>query len=53
LNEGDALIRPKVTYDFVDGFQIMLGANLFVGDEGQFGRYDKNDMIYTKLKYSF
>ncbi|MDZ7764429.1 MAG: hypothetical protein U5K00_08385 [Melioribacteraceae bacterium] len=53
LNDGDALIRPKVTYDFVDGFQIMLGANLFVGDEGQFGRYDKNDMIYTKIKYSF
>jgi hypothetical protein len=53
LNEGDALIRPKVTYDFVDGFQIMLGANLFVGNEGQFGRYDKNDMIYTKIKYSF
>lgn len=53
LNDGDALIRPKVTYDFVDGFQIMVGANLFVGDEGQFGEYDKNDMIYTKLKYSF
>lgn len=53
LNEGDALIRPKVTYDFVDGFEIMFGANLFVGDEGQFGMYDKNDMIYTKLKYSF
>lgn len=53
LNEGDALIRPKITYDFVDGFEIMLGANLFVGDKGQFGRYDKNDMIYTKFKYSF
>ncbi|MBU2491197.1 MAG: hypothetical protein KJ571_01130 [Bacteroidetes bacterium] len=53
LNNGDALIRPKVTYDYVDGFQIMLGANLFLGNEGQFGRYDKNDMIYTKLKYSF
>ncbi|MBZ0179167.1 MAG: hypothetical protein K8F36_07745 [Melioribacteraceae bacterium] len=53
LNKGDALIRPKVTYDFVDGFEIMFGANLFVGDEGQFGMYDKNDMIYTKIKYSF
>ncbi|MBN1300649.1 MAG: hypothetical protein JW995_05495 [Melioribacteraceae bacterium] len=53
LNDRDALIRPKVTYDFVDGFQIMLGANLFIGNEGQFGRYDKNDMVYTKLKYSF
>lgn len=53
LNNGDALVRPKVTYDFIDGFQIQLGANLFFGDEGQFGRFDKNDMIYTKIKYSF
>lgn len=53
LNDGDALIRPKLTYDFVDGFQIMVGANLFIGDEGQFGRFDKNDMVYTKIKYSF
>jgi len=53
LNNGDALIRPKLTYDLVDGFEITAGANLFVGEEGQFGRYDKNDMIYTKLKYSF
>ncbi len=53
LDNGDALVRPKVTYDFIDGFQIQLGANLFFGDEGQFGRFDKNDMIYTKIKYSF
>ncbi len=53
LENGDALVRPKVTYDFIDGFQIQLGANLFFGDEGQFGRFDKNDMVYTKIKYSF
>lgn len=53
LNNGDALIRPKLVYDLVDGFEITAGANLFVGEEGQFGQYDKNDMIYTKLKYSF
>jgi len=53
LDNGDALVRPKLTYDFVDGFQIQLGANLFFGDEGQFGRFDKNDMVYTKIKYSF
>ncbi len=54
LNYGDALIRPKVTYDFSDGFSILLGSNIFVGDEqGMFGRYRDNSMIYTKLKYSF
>ncbi|MEN8223861.1 MAG: DUF1302 family protein [Bacteroidota bacterium] len=54
LNYGDALIRPKVTYDFSDSFSILLGSNIFVGDErGMFGRYEDNSMIYTKIKYNF
>ena len=54
LKYGDALIRPKVTYDFSDAFSILLGSNIFVGDErGMFGKYQDNSMIYTKLKYSF
>ena len=54
LNYGDALIRPKVTYDFSDSFSILLGSNIFVGDnEGMFGKYDDNSMIYTKIKYNF
>ncbi len=54
LNYGDALIRPKVTYDFADGFSILLGSNIFVGDDrGMFGRYDNNSMLYTKIKYNF
>lgn len=54
LNYGDALIRPKVTYDFSDNLSILLGSNLFVGDaRGRFGRYDNNSMIYTKVKYNF
>lgn len=53
LNNSDALIRPKVTYDLADGFEILLGANIFIGNSGRFGQYDNNDMIYTKIKYSF
>jgi len=54
LNYGDALIRPKITYDFSDAFSILLGANVFVGDEqGMFGRHNDNSMIYTKIKYNF
>ena len=54
ITNSDALIRPKVTYDFDDGFSILLGGNIFVGDEGgQFGKYHNNSMIYTKIKYSF
>lgn len=54
LSDGDALIRPKITYDFDDSFSLLFGANIFVGDEGgQFGQYQDNSMIYAKIKYSF
>lgn len=53
LNDSDALIRPKIYYDLQDSFELMLGANLFLGDEGRFGQYNNNDMLYTKVTYSF
>ncbi len=53
INSEDALIRPKVTWAFSDGFEILGGANIFVGESGRFGQYDNNDMIYLKFKYSF
>lgn len=54
LNKGDALIRPKIRYDLADGFDVQLGANIFVGDdEGRFGQYKNNSMLYWKVKYSF
>ncbi len=54
LSNKDALIRPKITYDFDDSFSILLGSNIFVGDEnGRFGQYSDNSMAYVKIKYSF
>jgi hypothetical protein len=54
LTNGDALIRPKITYDFDDSFSILVGGNIFVGDsDGMFGRYTDNSMVYTKIKYNF
>jgi len=53
LSDSDALLRPKVSYDIADGFEILVGADLFVGDEGTFGAYHENDSVYAKLKYSF
>jgi hypothetical protein len=54
LDKGDALIRPKVMYDFGDGISLLLGANIFTGDtEGQFGQFSDNSMVYAKIKYSF
>jgi len=53
LSNEDSLLRPKVTYDLADGLEIILGADIFLGDSGDFGQYDDNDLIYTKVKYSF
>ncbi|MBT3210238.1 MAG: hypothetical protein HN704_09485 [Bacteroidetes bacterium] len=54
LTNEDALIRPKITYDFDDSFSILLGSNIFIGnDEGRFGQLKNNSMGYMKLKYSF
>ena len=54
LTNEDALIRPRITYDFDDSFSILMGANIFIGDRtGQFGQYKDNTMVYSKIKYSF
>lgn len=49
----DSLIRPRILYDYTDAINLQFGANIFTGSEGQFGQYDKNDMIYGKIIYSF
>ena len=54
LTNSDALIRPKISYDFDDSFNILLGGNIFVGDrDGMFGQYQDNSMVYAKVKYNF
>jgi hypothetical protein len=53
LTDSDALLRPKITYDLADGLELLLGGDIFIGDEGNFGQYNDNNRIYTKLKYSF
>lgn len=53
LNDSDAFVRPRAYYFPTDGTSIEIGVNIFIGDTGTFGQYNKNDMIYTKLKYNF
>ena len=53
INNEDALLRPKIAYDLVDGFEVQLGANIFVGEKGNFGQYNENDMIFLKVRYDF
>lgn len=53
LNTRDALLRPRVSYEVSDGLDMLIGVNVFVGNEGRFGRYDDNDMVYVKTTYNF
>lgn len=48
-----ALMRPRILYDYSDAINLQLGANIFLGTEGLFGQYNKNDMIYGKIIYNF
>jgi len=53
FNNEASLIRPKITYDLADGFEVLLGANIFTGTTGMFGQFNDNDMVYTQAKFSF
>lgn len=53
LNNSDALVRLSAGYDIADGLNLVIGSDIFIGDEGYFGQYDANDMVYAKVKYSF
>lgn len=53
FNDLNALVKPKITYDFSDDINILLGANIFFGDSGTFGQFSDNSMIYSKIKLSF
>jgi hypothetical protein len=53
VNNVDAFIRFRSYYFPVDGTSVELGTNIFVGNKGNFGQYNKNNMIYARVKYSF
>ncbi len=54
VDDEDALIRPRVFWDLADGYELQVGMNIFTGPaSGTFGRFEPNDMVFTKLKLSF
>ncbi len=54
-SDEDYMIIPEVKYNFTDELSAALGANIFGGPEDapNFGQFDKNDNIYTVIKYEF
>ena len=53
LNENEIYIRPKADYAVTDAFHFLMGADIFCGDDGDFGRYRNNSQVWIKAKYSF
>ncbi len=61
LNNKEALIRPRATYRQSDHLTLSLGVDIFEGKEGNIqqddfrfiGFFDKNDRIFTEIRYSF
>jgi hypothetical protein len=53
-NNGDGIIRPKISYEWQDNIKTWLGADYFYGDnEGVFGQYDKNYRVVVGIEVSY
>jgi len=53
--DEDFYVRSMVSYKVTDEVEVAVGGNVFEGDNGQtqFGQFDKNDNIYTRIRYTF
>jgi len=50
---GEFFNRTSVDYSVSDNIHVMVGLDWFYGDEGIFGKYEKNSQIWLKAKYNF
>ncbi len=61
VNDKEALIRPRLQYQWSDHLILALGADVFEGKAGNvqaddfrfIGFFDQNDRVYTEARYSF
>ena len=53
MNDKDGLVRLKLSYDISDNLIVLLGSDVFFGTTGDFGKFDDNDLVYSKVKYLF
>ena len=52
INEGDGLIRPKVSFELKDNLLLKAGIDIFYGDkEGFFGQFREADRFIFGLEY--
>ena len=53
LNANEIYTRPKAAYELTDALHLIVGADIFCGDDGDFGLYRENSQVWVKAKYSF
>jgi hypothetical protein len=53
--DEDVYIRGLASYRLSDEVEFVIGGNLFAGEniQTQFGQVDKNDNVYTRIRYNF
>lgn len=52
LNQGDGLVRPKVSYELRDDLQIWFGVDLFYGTRnGVFGEFGSDDRVVLGFEW--
>lgn len=53
-NNGDGIIRPKISYEWQDNIKSWISADIFYGDEqGIFGQFGQNDRVVVGMELSF
>lgn len=53
ITDNEVYSRVKAEYEVTDDFRLALGADIFLGSDGQFGVYKDNSQVWVKAKYSF
>ncbi len=61
INDKEAMIRPRISYQWNDGLLLTFGVDLFEGTPGRvntddlhfIGFFDQNDRVYTEMRYQF
>ena len=53
IDRNECYDRPAAEYAVTDALHVSLGADIFCGADGRFGRYQDNTQVWVKAKYSF
>ncbi|MBI4838766.1 MAG: hypothetical protein HY806_06415 [Nitrospirae bacterium] len=54
-SDGDYLLNPEIKYNLSDNSWAAIGGNIFGGGDewSRFGQLEKNDNLYTQMRYEF